>query len=419
MKSYLQLILLILFFILSEAPGRTQHYIVKIAPFCSGNYNEFSPVFYKGGIVFCSNQGNNSLISYKDEQDRLFKIFYTARKESKGWKKPIIFSKEITSAFNDGPVTFNENENIIYYSRNNSIDGSIKNSSDTSNRLGIYSAELINGSWTNIKPFIYNNPDFSFCTPALTPNGDRLYFSSDMPGGIGGMDLYYCNRKDTGWEKPVNLGNVINTIKNESFPFADKFGKLFFASDGLKGYGGKDIFYTREINGNWMSPVHLDSAINSPEDDFGILLDSTNENGFFSTNRLKSDDIFSFSSAPPEFTACDTLKKNNYCFTFDDEQHQVIDTIPIIYQWEFGDGKITIGPEVKHCFPGPGEYTVKLSLINQKTGKIAARQVEYNVKLENIEQAYINSCDTGIREKAISFDALQTNLKNFIATDYL
>ena len=60
----------------------------------------------------------------------------------------------------------------------------MRNISDTSNKLGIYSAELINGIWTNIKPFTFNNPLYSFCTPALTPDGERIYFSSDMPGGM-------------------------------------------------------------------------------------------------------------------------------------------------------------------------------------------------------------------------------------------
>ena len=337
--------------------AQSQRFIVKPAPFSSRIYDEFSPVFYKGGIVFCSNQSDNSLVSYKDEQNRLFKIFFVTKKGSTGWNHPKILAKEITTAFNDGPATFNENGNIMYYSRNNSIENSLRNISDTSNKLGIYSAELIDGIWTNIKPFTYNNPLYSFCTPALTPDGERIYFSSDMPGGSGGMDLYYCDRRNNDWDQPVNLGPVINTPKNESFPFACKYGKLFFASDGHKGFGGKDLFYTQEINGEWIVPVHLDSAINSTADDFGLVTDSTFENGYFSTNRRKTDDIFSFSSAPIEFTNCDSIKENNYCFTFYDEKQRLIDTIPVTYKWDFGDGIIRIGKEVKHCFPGPGKYS--------------------------------------------------------------
>ena len=419
MSKYFYVILLITLFAKAELYAQSQRFVVKKAPFSSRMNDEFSPVYYKGGIVFCSNQSDNSLISYQDAQNRLFKIFFVTKKDSTGWNRPKILAKEITTDFNDGPATFNENGDIMYYSRNNSIENFLRNISDTTNKLGLYSAELINGIWTNIKPFTFNNPLYSFCTPALTPDGSRIYFSSDMPGGIGGMDLYYCDWRNNAWDQPVNLGPVINTQKNESFPFALKYGKLFFASDGHKGFGGKDLFYTQEINGEWIAPVHLDSAINSTADDFGIVIDSTLENGYFSSNRLKKDDIFSFSSAPIEFTKCDSIKENNYCFTFFDEQHHLIDTIPVTYHWDFGNGIIRTGAEVRHCFPGPGEYIVKLRIFDEITWNAIADQVEYKVELKNIEQADINSYNVGIEDKSISFDGAEIDLKDFRVTDYL
>src|SRR5664279_2772439 len=145
-------------FLLTESMAQSDNYIVKPMPFSSRIYNEFSPVFYKGGIVFCSDQSGNSLVSYKDNQNRLFKIFFVNKKGRSGWTHSEILAKEITTAFNDGPATFNENGNIIYYSRNNSIENLMRNITDTTNKLGIYSAELIAGIWTNIKSFDYNNP---------------------------------------------------------------------------------------------------------------------------------------------------------------------------------------------------------------------------------------------------------------------
>lgn len=399
--------------------AQPRRFVVKPTSFSSRINDEFSPVFYKNGIVFCTNQRDNSLISYNDEKSRLYKVFFVARKDSTGWRSPEILSKEITTGFNDGPATFDATGNLMYYSRNNSIENSLRNVSDSSNKLGIFSAEFINGTWTNIKPFPYNNLLYSLGTPSLSPDGKRIYFSSDMPGGIGGMDLYYCDRKNDAWDKPVNLGPVINTQKNESFPFAGKYSKLYFASDGHKGLGGKDLFYTQQINGEWIVPVHLDSAINSPFDDFGIVTDSTFENGYFSTNRRKTDDIFSFSSAPVEFTSCDSIKENNYCFTLYDEKHKLIDTIAVTYKWDFGDGIIRIGKEVKHCFPGPGKYLVKLTLIDELTGDTIAKQVNYKADLENIEQVYINSYNIGLADKPISFEGLTTDLKGFRITDYL
>ena len=399
--------------------AQPRRFVVKPTSFSSRISDEFSPAYYKNGIVFCSNQRDNSLISYSNEKSRLYKLFFVARKDSTGWRSPEIFSKEITSGLNDGPATFDATGNIMYYSRNNPIENSFRNVSDTSNKMGIYSAELINGKWTNIKPFTYNNLLYSFGTPSLSPDGKRIYFSSDMPGGFGGMDLYYCDLENDAWGKPVNLGPVINTPKSESFPFAGNYSELYFASDGHKGLGGKDLYYTQQINGEWINPVHLDSAINSPFDDFGIVTDSTFENGYFSSNRRKTDDVFSFNTAPVDFNNCDTVKENNYCFTFYDEKYKSLDTIQTTYKWEFGDSVIYPGKEVRHCFPGPGNYLVKLSITDNLTGKMIAENVEYKVELKNIDQAYIKSSDDFKVGKPILFEGVTTDLKGITITDYL
>ena len=224
--------------------------------------------------------------------------------------------------------------------------------------------------------------------------------------------------RHSGWDKPVNIGPEINTTGNESFPFACRYGKLYFSSDGQKGFGGKDIFYTQEVNGAWISPVHLDSAINSPADDFGLVIDSTFENGYFSSNRKKTDDIFSFSSAPVEFDECEVIGENNYCFTFYDEKQRLIDTLTVVYQWDFGDGVVHTGKEVDHCFPGPGKYTVKLTITDELTGDTIAKQVNYDVDLENIRQAYINSMNIGLVDSPVSFEALVSDLRSSGITDY-
>lgn len=419
MQKFLFLLIMLTYFPGVTLRAQEKQFIVKRMPFSSGLNDEFSPVYYKGGLVFCSNLRSNSLIGYKQEQNRLYKIYYIANKDSTGWKIPKLFSKELTTDFNDGPATFNHDGNIIYYSRNNSIVNLLKDINDPSNKLGIYSAELVNGIWVNIKPFKYNDPLYSYCTPSLTPDGSRIYFSSDMPGGYGEMDLYYCDWGSDGWSKPKNLGPLINTPESESFPFAGNYGKLYFASNGHQGFGGKDLFYTSEISGKWINPVHLDSAINSPADDFGIVTDSTFEKGYFSSNRFKTDDIFSFTIAPAEFKSCDTIRENNYCFTFFDERHQLIDTLAVTYIWDFGNGITRKGVEAKHCFPGPGKYTIRLNIIDDLTGNLIADQVEYKVDLKEIEQGYINSYNVGIAGKPVLFDATRSNLKGFKITDFI
>lgn len=392
--------------------SQQDRYIVKRSSLSSRLTDEFSPVFYKDGIVFCSNINDKSIVSYKGEGGYLFKLYFASFRGTSGWKQPELFSREITSGFNDGPATFNHSGDIIFYNRNNKIDRRGKNIADESNKLGIYSSVLRNGEWTDITPFQYNNVEFTLCTPSLSPDGKRLYFASDLPGGFGKMDLYYCDSTGKGWDKPVNLGPAINTPENESFPFADRNGKLFFASEGLNGIGGKDIFYTYQIDGEWQEPVHLEIPINSEKDDFGIVTDSTYSGGFFSSNRLGTDDIFRFTERPPDFGICDTVKENRYCFTLYDENN-FTDTIPVKYIWDLGAGNVKYGKEVYHCFPGQGKFLVKLCIVDGLTGDTISSDVNYNVEIENISQGYVKSDSIGSPDKEMTFNGIISDFKEF------
>ena len=417
MRRYFYILILTCLIWPEELFSQEESFSVMRSSFSSRLNDEFSPVLYKGGIIFCSNISDNSLVRYNDGQNRLYKIFSVTGKNKTEWKQPVLFSKELKSGYNDGPATFNKQGDLIFFCRNNNIDNKQRNSSDTTNLLGIYSAEFREGVWTSIRSFQYNDPLYSFGTPSLTSDGKRIYFSSDKPGGYGGMDLYYCDSVKSGWANPVNLGSSINTARNESFPFADLNGKLFFASDGLGGMGGKDIYYSFELNGVWMKPVHLDSPINSPADDFGIVTDSTFSGGYFSSNRFETDDIFSFSLVPAEFESCDTLKENRFCFTLYDERNYS-DTMPVVYVWDFGDGIIKKGKEVNHCFPGPGKYEVTLSIFDKVTGDTITSDVSYNVELEEFEQSYIQSVNVGMVDNSISFSGIVSALKEFRITDF-
>ncbi|MDP2423233.1 MAG: OmpA family protein [Bacteroidales bacterium] len=125
-----------------------------------------------------------------------------------------------------------------------------------------------------------------------------IIFSSDMPGGYGGMDIYYCTMKEGRWSAPVNLGANINTTENEVFPYLLNDSVLYFSSNGLPGYGGLDIYrVTRTNDKGWSAPENLRFPVNSSYDDFGILLFSNQGNGLFSSSRpggLGKDDIYAF-----------------------------------------------------------------------------------------------------------------------------
>ncbi|WP_423148223.1 OmpA family protein [Rubrolithibacter danxiaensis] len=203
------------------------------------------------------------------------------------------FSTEINSKYHDGPISFAQNGSFAVFNRNG------KKSKDGTNRLKLFSAQYAGGQWFNLQSFQYNSDSYSVGHPALSEDGNTLYFISDMPGGFGGTDLYYSTRTTSGWSQPVNLGDAVNTTGNEMFPFLDNQGNLYFSSTGLPGLGGLDIFSVPVKNylpaGN---PKNIGYPVNSSKDDFGIIKSAANLSGYFSSNRLGNDDIFKFAFNP-------------------------------------------------------------------------------------------------------------------------
>ncbi len=214
--------------------GQSETYTVKKTSFCSEKYDEFSPVYYKNGIVFCSNR-NLSLSNRSTSQNKgLFKIYYIDTTGKADWESAKFFSRNLTTILNDGPVTFNSSRDTIYFSRNQDVSSKLSDISSPRNKLGIFSAVLIGGQWTKVRDIRINNEWYNVTTPCLSPDGKKLFFASDKPGGFGGSDLYYSQWKNDRWEDPVNLGPVINTKGNESYPYINPSGELFFSSDGSR-----------------------------------------------------------------------------------------------------------------------------------------------------------------------------------------
>ena len=399
--------------------GQSETYTVNVASFSSKKYDEFSPVYYKNGIVFCSNR-NLSLSNRSTSQNKgLFKIYYIDTTGKADWESARLFSKNLTTILNDGPVTFNSSRDTIYYSRNQDISSKRSNISSPRNKLGIFSAVMIAGQWTKVRELRINNEWYNITTPCLSPDGKKLFFASDKPGGFGGSDLYYSEWKNDRWEDPVNLGPVINTKGNESYPYLNASGELFFSSDGLNGYGGKDIYFSLHSDSTWLTPVCLDPSINSKFDDFGIITDSEMKEGYFSSNRDKSIDIYHFRTNIPQILYSSIQKENQYCFMLVDSGTIVIDTINLRYVWDFGDGIKASGSKVNHCFRGAGKYTVKLDIIEKATGNLFFSKLIYKLDILDYKQPYINSPDIAVIEENLSFDGLRSNLPGFKVLNYL
>jgi outer membrane protein OmpA-like peptidoglycan-associated protein len=394
--------------------GQTATYTVKKADFSSEKYDEFSPVYFKDGIVFCSNR-NPGLSSYSSGQNEgMFKIYF-ADTTGNG-QSSRLFSKNLNSPWNDGPVTFNKRRDTVYFSRNQDIS---KNSASR-NKLGIFSAVLINDQWTKVRELRLNNEWYNVTTPCLSPDGKKLFFASDKPGGYGGSDLYYSEWSGDRWEDPVNLGNVINTKGNESYPFINSEGELFFSSDGHKGLGGKDIYFSvySESDSTWQKPVLLDPPINSSHDDFGIVTDPLMHEGYFSSKRDQSIDIYHFRTNSPQVLYDNIQRENQHCFALADSGSLVIDTLNLKYVWSFGDGAKAVGPKVKHCFPEAGTYTIRLDIVDRKTGGLFFTKLIYKIEIQDYKQAFINSPDIVLKDEPVKLDGLSSNCLGYKIISY-
>lgn len=167
--------------------------------------------------------------------------------------------------------------------------------------LELYIYRLTDDGWTE-EPFVYNDvAAYSVGHAALSVDGQLLYFVSDMPGGSGGTDIWYCQRQaDGSWGTPVNAGPVVNTPGDELFPSIAPDGTLYFSSDGFAGMGGLDIFRSTGSGHNWSAPENLKYPINSAADDFAYLVYAADEDGFrgfMASDRRGGkggDDIYSF-----------------------------------------------------------------------------------------------------------------------------
>ena len=398
--------------------GQTETYNVKKAAFSSDKYDEFSPVYYKNGIVFTSNRNTGLSIHSTSQNKGLFKIYYADTIGKTDWESAKIFSKNITSILNDGPVAFNYTRDTIYFSRNQDINGKLSEISGPRNKLGIFSAILVNGEWTKVRDLRINNQWYNVTTPCVSADGKKLFFASDKPGGYGGSDLYYCRWKDDRWGDPVNLGPVINTKGNESYPFLTQSGDLFFSSDGHPGLGGKDIFFSVYSDTTWHEPVHLDPPVNSKSDDFGIITEPQMNEGYFSSNRDKTIDIYHFRTINPQVLYDNLQKENNYCFILSDSGAMVIDTTSLKYVWNFGDGNKASGKSVRHCFPGAGKYNLSLDLIEKNTGNLFFSKLVSTVELTDFLQPFINAPGVAFKGEVLTFDGSGSNLPGFRVLNY-
>lgn len=250
---------------------------------------DYANSLYKDGLILVSGRPNkHSKQINRNNKEHYFNFYYTKKVGSK-YSIPKLFSNELSTKYHEGSTSFSANEQFIYFSRNTGIvdlNGQAQ--------LNIYMSRFNKGKWDKPELFQYAGDKYSTGHPSVSEDGKLLFFISNMPGGYGGTDIYYCRKQGFSWGPPINLGPVINTSSNEMFPYISDDQFLYFASSGHIGLGGLDIFKSKFEQNNWLYPINIGYPFNSNKDDFAYIFDHKNNTGLFSSNRNGSDDIFEF-----------------------------------------------------------------------------------------------------------------------------
>jgi outer membrane protein OmpA-like peptidoglycan-associated protein len=303
-------------------------YTVHNLPFNS-NLDDFSPLVLGDALIFASDRDRGTIIKRTslwtgNPFSELYRVdFSPGDKKNPAefrYERPVKYSSTLNTRFHEASVAVSPDKQTIYFTRNSFADGKTGRSDDGLVKLKVFEArwDAADGDWDAVRSLPFNNDEYHSAHPCLSPDGQMLYFSSNRPGGYGGMDIYASARAQSGnWGPPQNLGPVVNTEGNEIFPFFAANNRLYFASNGHIGLGGLDIFYSTPQGDieNWSMPVNLGAPVNSTRDDFGICFGGDQSWGFFTSDRQGSvgrDDIYGFTknAVPVEIYVYDaqTLK---------------------------------------------------------------------------------------------------------------
>ncbi len=223
-------------------------------------------------------------------------IFMAQQDEQGHWQRPKIIDTELNSNADEGACCFSPDGRTMYLT--------VCQSDDRYPRLAtIATSQRADAAWSKPQPLALTRDTLSlYAHPAVSPDGRWLYFVSDMPGGMGGKDLWRVRLTETGTGPVENLGSPINTPGDELFPTFRPNGDLYFSSDGHEGMGGLDIYIAHPLPSGW-SVEHPGYPLNSMGDDFGMTFEGDKNKGFFSSNRGDAhgwDHIYSFEC--PEIT---------------------------------------------------------------------------------------------------------------------
>jgi len=278
---------------------------------------DFSPAYADkkfNTLIFTSTrQGSTGGIDITNGQNHS-DLYETKLDKNGKWSTPVILATTIASKMNEGAAYVSKKGDVMIMTRCPEAKGKQL-------KCQLYVCKKQGPSWAEPELLPFNIDTVPFRHPALSADGNTLYFDTKLPGGYGGTDIWYSvyDKKGKTWGQPINAGPSINTAGNEGFPFISEDDKnLYFSSNTHLGMGGLDIFKAeKDASGKFTkAPENLKYPMNSPADDFGIIFEGKKVKGYLSSNReggKGGDDIWSFVLPPLVFNLSGTVvsTKNN------------------------------------------------------------------------------------------------------------
>ena len=217
-------------------------------------------------------------------------IFYSQKDDKGKWQRPEVIDTELNTDWDEGACCLSPDGRTMYLTQ-------CKTDPDYPRFATIVTSQRSDAAWSKATELKMTNDTLStFAHPAVSPDGQWLYFVSDMPGGMGGYDIWRVRLTTSGVGGVENVGAPINTAGDEKFPTFRPNGDLYFSSDGHEGMGGLDIYIAKPNSNGWRIE-HPGFPLNSQGDDFGMTFEGMKNQGFFSSNRGDGkgwDHIYSF-----------------------------------------------------------------------------------------------------------------------------
>ena len=368
---------------------------------------EYGAAIYEDGIVYAACEQGQGLTerTFRWNNTPFLDLYYVPVDTNgvTGSSRP--FDRGINTKFHEGSAAFFNDGQRMIFTRNSYVDGEVQASEAGINKLKLFIADREDDGdgWTNVQPLPFNNDEYATGQPAMSADGQTLYFVSDAPGGFGGTDLYACDYQQGQWGTPRNLGEPINTAGDEMFPFVHTDGSLYFASRGHAGLGGLDIFRVATPEAQ---PENLGYPVNSSLDDFALVLDSAGRHGFFSSNRGgggADDNLYAVVISKPavllvqgQVTDEETGEPlSDVTVTIRDEEGNVVkDTVTD----EAGRYEFEVAPDTPYTVQAEGdEYEEQLERISAAQARAGTYTVENRLRKrpDYIVQGQVTDQNTG------------------------